>query len=130
MVLAFKSDMRGDTVSREDFDTVATVLFVLFVPLCALACVAHKWRSVVQADMKEGATKAHTAKLQRAFGRLRHGRDTTEVSWRSHTFSVGGKPLSGVCATAPGPAAADRLHWPGGGRGLPWRATDSRACFV
>ena len=78
MVLAFKSDMRGDKFTKHDYDVLATVLFVIFVPAFALLCIIHKWSSVVKADMKEGSTDTHTAKLQQAFGRLRYGRDNAE----------------------------------------------------
>ena len=73
MVLAFKSSM--DETVKENYDIAATVLFIVFVPVFFILCLAHKWRSVMADDVETSALTTHTARLQAAFRRQLLGRD-------------------------------------------------------
>ena len=78
LVLAFKSNMEREAYGTRFYDIVAVVLFVVFVPVSFLACVAHKWQTVVSDDVEAAALSTHTAQLQAAFQRHRLGRDKAE----------------------------------------------------
>jgi hypothetical protein len=78
LVLAFKSNMERESFDRHHYDVFATVLFILFVPVFFLACVVHKWQTVVQDDIATSGLTTDTARLQAAFGRHRLGRDKAE----------------------------------------------------
>ena len=75
LVLTFKSNMERETFNSADYDMVATVLFVLFVPLCAFGCLASKWRAVTNDEMAAELCTTHAARMQAAFHRHRLGRD-------------------------------------------------------
>jgi hypothetical protein len=78
LVLTFKSrdEVEKETFTVSDYDWTATILFLIFVPGIALACIVHKWKKVT-VDEKDAAETdvTHTGKLQKAFDRHRLGRD-------------------------------------------------------
>jgi hypothetical protein len=78
LVLTLKSDLHGEAFSVHEYDAIATVLFLLLVPLTAILCIWHKWRTVVRDDIESAKDITHTAKLQKAFSRQRLGRDKDE----------------------------------------------------
>ena len=43
MVLLSKTDLAGERYGMLLYDIVATVLFVIFVPMCAIGCIVSKW---------------------------------------------------------------------------------------
>ena len=51
---------------------------MIFVPLAALACIAHKWYTVVEHSIDATNHNTHTQVLQAAFRRHRLGRDKAE----------------------------------------------------
>ena len=75
LVLAFKSNMEREEYDAHFYDLFATVLFVIFVPVFFLACVVHKWHTVLSDDVEATALTTYTAQLQAAFHRHRLGRD-------------------------------------------------------
>ena len=75
MVLAFKSNMDRETFAAEDYDLLATVLFIVFVPTFFIGCTFSKWRTVTKDEKEATLCTTHTAKLQQSFRRHRLGRD-------------------------------------------------------
>jgi hypothetical protein len=55
-----------------------TILFVIFVPVAAILCIAHKWYIVVSHSVDDTTFTSHTEYLQTAFQRHRLGRDKGE----------------------------------------------------
>eukprot|EP01045_Picozoa_sp_COSAG04_P006008 COSAG04_NODE_288_length_17855_cov_32.496621_7_plen_648_part_00 len=78
LVLALKTDLSSETYSESVYDTVAFVLWVLFVPVAFLACLWSKWRAVVQNDISQTNMTSKLRILEEAFRRYRLGRDKVE----------------------------------------------------
>ena len=77
MVLTLRSDLSGERWGVETYDMVATVLFVLFVPVAMACTIVYKWRQVVL-DMDDKEQKRYIQSIQLAFKRHRTGRDKDE----------------------------------------------------
>ena len=75
MVLLAKTDLAGERYGMVLYDIVATVLFVIFVPMCAIGCIVSKWWSVGQHEKQAKEFTTRTQHLQAAFQRHRLGRD-------------------------------------------------------
>ena len=78
LALTLKSGLENEQFDESFYDTACTVLFVIFVPLALIACVAHKWHTVVQHNIDASEHYTHTQVLQAAFHRHRLGRDKAE----------------------------------------------------
>ena len=78
MVLTLRSDLSGERWGVETYDMVATVLFVLFVPVAMACTIVYKWRQVVEDDMDDKENKRYMQSIQAAFKRHRTGRDKDE----------------------------------------------------
>ena len=48
LVLLEKTDLSSERYGMVMYDVVATVLFVIFVPICAIGCLVSKWWTVGQ----------------------------------------------------------------------------------
>ena len=75
LVLLQKTDLSSERYGMAMYDVVATVLFVIFVPICAISCLVSKWWSVGQHEKQSKAFTTRTQYLQAAFQRHRLGRD-------------------------------------------------------
>eukprot|EP01046_Picozoa_sp_COSAG06_P029965 COSAG06_NODE_2819_length_6234_cov_2.814996_1_plen_1898_part_00 len=78
LVLTLKSGLENEVLDEEFYDTACTVLFVIFVPLAFIICIAHKWHTVVAHGVDATSHNTHTQYLQAAFQRHRLGRDKAE----------------------------------------------------
>ena len=92
LVMACKTDMENERFDVNNFDSVATVMFIIFVPVTALLCIASKWRTVAKIGIEAASLQTHTARLQSAFRRHRVGRDTEDdrqlLGTELHSLSV------------------------------------------
>lgn len=77
LVLTLKSQPRGETLGTSDYDMLATVSFIVLVPVAAAFCVVVKWRTVTL-DQVEVKTMGKTEQLKLAFKRQRQGRDKSD----------------------------------------------------
>lgn len=78
LVLLAKTDLTNESYGMMLYDIVATVLFVIFVPVCAIGCIVSKWWSVGQHEKQAKSLTTRTQHLQAAFQRHRLGRDKEE----------------------------------------------------
>ena len=78
LVLTLKSGLNNEILDEGFYDNVCTVLFVMFVPVAAVLCVAHKWRTVVRHSVDDRQQVSHTDRLRQAFNRHRLGQDKDE----------------------------------------------------
>ena len=77
MVLTLKGDLTGERWGVGAYDALATILFIVFVPVALLTCVAFKWRRVVQDDLSDKDSQ-YVDRVSSAFGRHVLGRDKDE----------------------------------------------------
>jgi hypothetical protein len=78
LVLTLKSGLENEVLDENFYDMCCTVLFVIFVPLSAFVCIAHKWHTVVSHKIDAVDHNTHTQCLQAAFQRHKLGRDKAE----------------------------------------------------
>ena len=78
LVLTLRSGLENEVLDESFYDGACTFLFVIFVPVAMVACVAHKWHTVVQHSIDGSTHSTHTQILQAAFHRHRLGRDKAE----------------------------------------------------
>jgi hypothetical protein len=78
MVLTLKGDLSGERWDVGTYDLVATVLFIVFVPVALMVAVAYKWRRVVNDDISDSENPRFMALVASAYTRHREGRDKDE----------------------------------------------------
>lgn len=78
MVLTLRSDLSDERWGVETYDMVATVLFVLFVPVAMVATIVYKWQQFIEDSMGDKENKRYMQTVQSAFNRHRAGRDKEE----------------------------------------------------
>jgi hypothetical protein len=78
MVLTLKGDLSGEMWDVETYDIFATVLFIMFVPVALIACIACKWYHVVQYDIAARKKLPYIDRIKLAFARHQQGSDKEE----------------------------------------------------
>jgi hypothetical protein len=78
MVLTLKGDLSGEMWDVETYDIFATVLFIVFVPVALMVCIACKWYRVVQDDIAARSEQPYIDRVKLAFARHQQGSDTEE----------------------------------------------------
>lgn len=79
LVLTLKTQPSGEVAATEEYDIIASITFVIMVPVTTIVCIILKWRTVVtSAAHNKDLTK--TELLKTAFKRHLIGRDKDEVS--------------------------------------------------
>ena len=78
IVLTMKTGLENEDFGEDFYDMVCTILFIIFVPVAAVICIAHKWHTVVSHNIDAVDHNTHTQCLQAAFQRHKLGRDKAE----------------------------------------------------
>jgi hypothetical protein len=74
-VLTMKTDLHGEILVPGDYDLITFYLFLLMVPGAAIACVTHKWATVMRAKVVDDKGTG-TQRLKAAFQRYLKALDT------------------------------------------------------
>ena len=78
MVLTLKGDLSGEMWDVKSYDLIATVLFVIFVPVALVVCIVYKWYKVVQDDKIAIEDPQYVDVIKAAFARHQQGSDKLE----------------------------------------------------
>lgn len=78
MVLIMKGDLERERWSVSTYDWLATILFIVFVPVGLLVCIVYKWRRIVNDDIASSENPQYKDLVVAAYTRHREGRDKDE----------------------------------------------------